>query len=480
MAIVKIGGVEFTTKQIERMAAQGFLTLKNDPASTVPTGNVPHGQTQQPLGNVYGLFTQPGVRPEMYSALARPYSVTSILNVSRSEYNQEIIEILTGQTASAGTNPTGFCGNPAVVGNLKVCAQLTTFGKYYIKTELNAIPEVGQLKNRADIPRNILNTPVGANPFMPDIFWSLPDTRSQLRFETYRIGVDYERTLEQVAINGVQGTQNSDYIGWITQFNGLDRLIKTGYADSVTGTTCPAADSAVQTFGANISGNGVGGFSIVESLSYLVQDLQTRAGQVGMDTVEHAIVLRRDLFNVLVEYWACEYWTYNCDGSATSPNNRDGATIQQLRTDMWNGRFLYVNGQRVPVVFSDGLTRETVGANLFNSDILVVPVRWNGLPLLDFQYFPMDNLYITEFTNAFGVGTPITSAENGMWLIGQRSTGLCLEWHFAMQGRMILETPFLAGRLDNCQYSLAGRSPRDAYPGMSFYADGGMSRRSGL
>jgi hypothetical protein len=63
-------------------------------------------------------------------------------------------------------------------------------------------------------------------------------------------------------------------------------------------------------------------------------------------------------------------------------------------------------------------------------------------------------------------------------MVGLRSTGLCREYHFAMRARLILEAPFLAGRLDNVTYSYRTAEWRDAYPGASAYVNGGISRRS--
>lgn len=64
---------------------------------------------------------------------------------------------------------------------------------------------------------------------------------------------------------------------------------------------------------------------------------------------------------------------------------------------------------------------------------------------------------------------------DGLWAVTERSAGFCEELHFGARFRLILETPFLAGRLDNIIYS--NRAPiRNAQPGDSFWhADGGRT-----
>ena len=478
MANIQIGGKSFDADTVQKMVDAGLLNLgqKNDPASTTLAGSSLHGPLQ---GNSsqYGLFSAPGVRPERFSALTRPNSFFSILNLRRSEYHNEILEIVTGQTASSGTNATTFCGNPPVVGHLKTCAQTYTWGDYFVKTDLNALALIGQRKNRADVPGRILNAGPRANPIVPEIMYSLDDTQSQLRYELFRIGVDLERTAEQVGIVGVAGTQNSTYIGWMTQFKGLDGLIKTGHTDSLAAgnPTCPAVDSAVMSFNALITGTEANGLDFVEALTALVRGVKSRARQVGMEDTNHVLVMHEWLFSIATEIWACNYSTVACDGTAAAPNNRDGEAIQRRRIEMYNGRFLWVNGEPIPVVFSEGIPNPPVSNNTYNSDIYFVPTDWMGTPLLTLEYYPMDNSYTTEYASAVTPNKART-LNNGMYLMGYRDTGLCMEYHFQARMRLILETPFLAGRLDDVRYTFLDPT-RQATPGFSAYADGGVTMR---
>ena len=473
---IQIGGKSFSEEELAVLAKAGVLSVgaKNDPASTTATGNPLHGTNQAGLGNVYGTFSAAAVRPDMWSALPRVRSFLRLATLEAAAHDQERIEVLTGQTADSGTNAAGFCGNPPSVGNLKVAQQLYTWGDYYVRSELNALAQTGSLKDRADQSRRILNSGRVENPFIPDLALRLTDTQSALQHEFYKLGVSMERQSELVAIRGSAGTKNSTYPGWFTQFGGLDGQIATGKTDVISGATVPALDSAVLSFNANISGDGALGYDIVEYITKLVRGLQDRASSVGIDA-RHAIVMRKDAFYAIADVFACNYATYMCAGDTSSPNNRDGMVIQGMRNDMLNGRYLLVSGQQIPVVFSDGILQENTANNTYKSDIYVVAYEADGIPLLRLQYFDMGNGYISEFANSFGLDD-VAVMNNGLFLVGKRSTGLCIEYHVQSRMRLILDAPFLSGRIDDVIYVLVDPI-RDAMPGTSFFANGGITRR---
>ena len=473
---IQIGGKSFSEEELAVLAKAGVLSVgaKNDPASTTATGNPLHGTNQAGLGNVYGTFSAAAVRPDMWSALPRARSFLRLATLEAAAHDQERIEVLTGQTADSGTNAAGFCGNPPSVGNLKVAQQLYTWGDYYVRSELNALAQTGSLKDRADQSRRILNSGRVENPFIPDLALRLIDTQSALQHEVFKLGASMERQTELVSVRGSAGTKNSTYVGWFTQFGGLDGQIATGKTDVLSGATAPALDSAVLSFNANVSGNGANGYDIVENITAMVRGLRDRADSVGIGA-SHAIVMRKDAFYAIADTWACAYATYMCDGASTSPNNRDGMVIQNMRNEMLNGQYLLVSGQPVPVVFSDGILQETTANNTYKSDIYVVAYEADGVPLLRLQYFDMSNGYISEFANSFGLDD-VAVMNNGLFLVGKRSTGLCIEYHVQSRMRLILDAPFLSGRVDDVIYTLIDPI-RDAMPGTSFYANGGVTRR---
>lgn len=453
-------------------------TEKNDPASATLTAPALHGPFQ---GNEaqFGLFSYPGVRPQRWSTVPTPHSLASVIGVTPSRYWQELLEVMTGITADSGTNATSFCGNPPTVGQGKVCQQVYKFGKYYIKTDLNAIPEMGMFKDRSDLPAELLNPGAGRrNPFVPDVFYDWQGGPSQLRYELWRIGKSLEKTMEKVLISGdITQASNATEHGWFVEFSGLDGQIKTGYTDAPTGLVCPAMDSVVVSFNAEVDGTVTDGRNFVQVMSDTIWGMKDRAVEFGMPGTVFAIVMRREQFRAAVDNWACNYATYRCTSSnAGLPYNNDVQETNALRLEMMRGQYLLVDQEPISVVFSEGITREGVGANHFKSDIYIVPISWEGMPLTRLEFYPMNNEVGSEYASF--IGDDIAYFNNGQFIGGYRSTGLCKEYHFGAKFRLILETPFLAARLDDVRFKayapIRNSDPSDSW----FYADGGRSFRS--
>lgn len=474
-----IDGKEWTSAELKVLEKAGQLRIgqKNDPASTTLTAPALHGYSQGAPTTQAGTFSFPGVRPDRFSAQPHPRSILKTFGLTRSEYSDELLEIQTGQTApNSTTNASGWCGNPPVAGVLKTCQQVIKFGQYYSKTNLNAVPEIGKLRNRADVAGRLLNVGPRENPLIPELWYTMTDTRSQLHYELYLLGNQAEIDMEKVLFNGTYSasTQNN-YYGFMREFSGLSTQIKNTYTDAVTGMACGAANSIVESFSANISGTDANGRDIVEALTDHYYALNDRARRVGMDNVGFVIAMAPEQFRALVDVWACSYATYRCQSSnAGEPVTREGTAIQQLRVEMFQGQYLLIDGERVPVVLTDGITVERSGNNLYLADIFILAVNWGATPLMHIEYFPMDNQYANEYANQNGFKI-VDYMNNGLYIVGHRNTGLCLEWLFGAQMRLIVETPFLCSRLDDVAFNYYANTRR-ADPGYTFwYADGGRS-----
>ena len=471
---------KYSIEELKELRDAIGFTEKHTPSSTTlytPTLQGPfQGSTTQ-----FGLFTYPGVRPDRYSAMARPYSFAQALGAPLgSEFYEELLSIFLGVTTASGTNASGWCTNPPEVGNGKECKQAFYWGEYYVKTQLNAVPEIGQLRNRSDIPGSLqpgFSNPEMRNPLIPDLFYRMVDTRSQLSYELWKLGVEFERTIDVVAVAGdnTQAYTATEH-GWTSEFTGIDSMIKTGYTDVKTSQVCAAMDSVVITFGADVGATipsepAASPRNITVAISELVRAVKNRARKMGYGAnVSWYFLMREEAFHRVVEEYSCSYATYRCDnGSAGQPFNTDTTATNNLRLQMMSGQYLLVDGSPVPVVFSEGIP-QTNSAGTFTSDIYLIPDSWNGQKLTYLQYFPMDNGYATEFRNFIGADN-MTVLNNGLWIAGERSTGLCKEYHFGSKMRLIMETPFLAGRLDNVSYYFTTEI-RNALPGSSFYADG--------
>lgn len=475
----KIGGKEYSVAELRVLEKAGVfdnIGQKNDPASTALTAPALHGYLQG-NANQAGAFSYPGVRPERFSAQMHPRSILKTFGLTKSEFTDNLIEIQTGQTApNSTTNAEGWCGNPPTVGALKTCQQIYKFGQFYGKTNLNAIPEIGKLRNRADVSGRLLNVGPRENPLIPELWYTMTDTRSTLHNELYLLGNQAEIDMEKVLWNGAYSASiQNNYYGWMHEFAGLSGQVKNTYTDAVSGAACGAANSIVESFGANITGTDALGRDIVEALTDHYYAVKQRATAVGMDGVQFVIAMSPEQFRAVVDVWACSYATYRCQSSqAGEPVTRDGMAIQNLRVEMFGGQYLLIDGERVPVILSDGITVDRLAVNTYQSDIFILPVSWGATPLIYIEYFPMDNQYATEYANNNGFKI-VDWMNNGLYIVGKRDTGLCLEWLFGAQMRVILETPFLASRLDDVTFSYFSQTRR-ADPGVTWaYANGGRS-----
>ena len=451
------------------------IALKNDPASTTLGNAQLHGPNQSGVG--YGPLTAPGVRPGMLSAFQRPKSLASALPLIISDVATEKIEIMTGMTEEGGTNATGFCGDPPGPGALKKCQQNYVFGKYYVKDDLRAVAEIGLRKDRADVPRNILNAGPSdlGNRWVPGDTFQLADTMSQLRYAWYQVGVGVERDVCYTTISGdTTKTSANTQHGFIKEYAGLDGQIKTGYSDLDTGLVCPAADSYVFSFNAPVTGTDAAtSRNIVQVITDMVKGINLNARATGLVGTTWALVMREDLFHPLVETFSCNYLTARCSITDNAAQRQDAQIVNALRLEMMTGQYLLVDGIRVPIILDECVVRETLGNQYYKSDIYYVPLDWSGMPLTYFQYFNMDNQYSAEFTN-FLSGSDTARMNNGLYYVSKRDTGTCIEHHYQMVLRLILEAPFLAGRIDDVWYNFYAPM-REAIPGSSLYVDGGAS-----
>jgi hypothetical protein len=136
----------FTMEQFKEMGEVfSQIVTKHAPAAGAPTFNYAHGTG--------GMFSEPGVRPDMYNATVAPMGFLDALPFAKSEFQNELISILTGQLGAGGSNASNVCGDPPYPGDLKKCTRTLPYGTIFMKTKKLAVPDIGELANRADVER---------------------------------------------------------------------------------------------------------------------------------------------------------------------------------------------------------------------------------------------------------------------------------------------------------------------------------------
>ena len=468
----------YSIEEIRALSEALGVGQKHD-AGTTPSVNPLQGAFP---GNSaqYGIWSTAGVRPERFSTAPRMRSIGNILPFRRSVYTDNLIEIMTGVTNGAGNNSTSFCATAPTPGSLKTMQRIFRWGEVHIQTKVFSLMHAGSRRNTADVNGLLYNQALQVNPWLPAVpgIDNANDlAASVMRTEFFALGYQLERSVAQVHWSGTQGTQNSTYRGIQTQWDGLDAMIKTGYTDAVSGLAAPAADSIVDSFNAAIDGSDANGRDFVEAVTDIYRALNQRADAVGMGGTQWAIVMRPEMFQRAVEVWACVYATYRCSGVQYSEVNRDGMAIQALRTQMQGGQYLLIDNVPVPVVLDEGIVRDGLAANMFKSDMYIVPLAWGGQQLLYAEYFPVNNSEASELANYFG-DDQVQYFNDGLYLVTKARTKSCVEFDFAARTRLILEAPFLAARLDDARYTVYEKYTLGNPADTQFYRDGGISYRS--
>lgn len=479
-ANIQIGDKEYSPDELVVLAKAGVLNVgqKHDTSSTTPSAAPLHGPFPG-NANQFGVFSTPGGNPNIWNATPRVRSFASAIPMYPTTIQQELIDIATGVTVGSGSNQTSACVVGPKPGALKAGRITATFGIVHESTKIFDVTQAGMRRNRADVDRNFYNSARIQNNWLPDVpgIDGQGTISSVLRAELLALGIDLERNISQVHFLGVAGAENDTYRGIARQWNGLDQLIKTGYADSVSTLVMPAADSTVVSFNADADG-GTDSFSrtLVAALIDTYYAQVDYLNLIGVIPV-FALVMRPDMFRAIAQVWSCAYATTRClSSSAGVPVLRDATAIRAEYEQMLAGQYLPMEGTNVPVLLDDSIARDTVGSGHFKSDLYGVALSGNGIPVVYGEYFDMNNPEAMEVVNSAGMANDgsTTTINNGLYRVFKRVTGGCIEYDFYARPRLITTAPFMHFRIDDIRYKSA-YNQRDAVPGMSYYANGGRS-----
>jgi hypothetical protein len=190
---------------------------KHTPATTASTWNGPHG--------INGLLSDGTVRPRMYSTIPGLVDeITNSIPLVPSLKDNEIYEVMTGVTATAGTPAADICSEGPNPGQLKGCRQIIPWGRMKVDTEVQRLDDQGRRRDYADTDREVVNLMTEVNPYIPDFVTKNVNTRLGKRAIELGLGV----TL---------GYSRADFIGV---------ALKPGYAPAMWMHWLPAIRPALQ------------------------------------------------------------------------------------------------------------------------------------------------------------------------------------------------------------------------------------------
>lgn len=473
--IIKIGGKEFSPEQVQSLINEGIIGAgqKNDTVQS-SFAQVPHGFSLN-WPTLGGLFARPTSETDIYATVVGVTgTLANKLYKGTSVILQPEFELLTGVDAAGGSNPTSFAGTAPYPGQVKAGVYRANFGKFYMSTEKFMLPQEGGYANRGDLDRRVLNELY--NPIMNPLMFNIPQNiNTFLGLSLYSLAVHYQRVTSLVLFNGDSTQANTaTETGYIKEFDGFDRLIKTGYVDLETNVAVPAIDSTVYDFGSTDITTSEGTDKIVSVLAEIYFKLTSLAEDTGMPITQWTLSMRRDTFYALTEVYPRSYLTIGNNMTSDSTGNRvtvSGGEITAFRDDMRGGRYLWVMGERVPVSLEQGIPKTSVATG-WKAPIYFIPLTSGGRKVTYLEGFDQGNAQIMEFVNMAQARYRVEN--NGLWALAHNQTGMAWEMLVAQQLRLILRTPQLAARIENVVYNFNQNIyPRDEYPDQAYYANSG-------
>lgn len=470
----------YTLKELQELQA----IFKNDtnPANALGT-NVAHGL--EAGGHPFaGLWTTPGPRPDMWSTLVRMTTLASMLvRTQTTRTEREEFEVFTGVKDGTGANAVNACDPAPKAGLAKGCIQRAFFGRIRMDTDTNDLSALGGYVNYADYDRNIVNLVMQQNKFVPDVLQNATNPNSQEFMQLFTAGIQLERVVEQVLFQGVNTVADgaSTFKGISREWDGFDTQIGVGKVDARTNIACPAVDSLVSSWGsallsASILGPNSVSYNFVEVLTEMWHVLNTRSDEMGMSPTQWILVMHPDMFRAVTRVWGCIYITSGCTtASVGSPNNMDAASQKRMTDDMFDNKFLWMDGQRVPVVLSRGMANTQVG-NGFRGDIYFIPLQSLGIQTTYLEFFDLANPVASGFAGVLGAPTNYRTTNGGAFWMGRLDTPPCIQYRLGARPRLIMRTPWLAARLTNVVYRNYLYT-NDPLPGTTYHFDGGTDQR---
>jgi len=458
--------------------------------SSTPTTVYGHGVTGPQPGGVAGLFSYPGLEPNIVNAMVMPrLGLIDALPSRTSIYDNPLYGIMTGVTASSGSEPTGVCDDPPTAGLMKLCTHAFVFGRMSRMTRVFEIDRAGRFINRSDFnDLQLTGNPLDGgfwNPQQPGN--ASPDVavRSELAKALFEFSVAWGRDFAPILYTG-SPANNTASNGYKEPY-GLDILINDGYRDAETGVACPAADSIVRDFGSvDIASNSL---NFVLQVTNIIRNLRYNASRMGLDPASWAIVMPWSMFYQVTEVWPCAYSTYRC--TVLGDNNRgvidimgQNAMRDDMRGDIFSqtGQYLLVDGQRIPVILDDGVAETVSAGAAFTSTMYFVPLRYVGnRPATFLEYVNYDGpMGAMEMARALAPQGSYytTNAGRFLWHV-KPPTNFCVQMLAKTEWRIILETPQIAAVLQNVKYVPVSEQ-RSPFPSnTSYYVDGGGTDRNG-
>lgn len=444
--------------------AKALAQLTKDATGT-PVGPTVHGDG--------GLFGVSGLERDVISSRMAPRGLASAIPVVGDVTMDPLFPYITGYTDVTGNAVTSECGNGQTAGSMKTVLQTADFGLVKFRTREMNIALQGNLINRGEFTDlRFVNDPLAEQlaGFLPSV-----DTSEALMYgrevltRFVDVGVAFQNYHMQTIWTGT---------GLNFQYPGLERLVVENHYDAKTGQLAPALQSDVRDFGSVDISTAAGAAAIVTTLTSMWRHANFNASRMGFGNVQFVWVMKHQLFTEITDIWPCAYMTDRCVMDTSSDKrvfvNADDQVA--LRVAMRQGNYLLIDDIAVPVITDDGLTETEVNNTTltYESDIYLLPLTiGSGRPVLYWQHFDYSRGTVPAIRDGRAESVYWTDRGRYLWYREPIYNG-CVIWQAENRMRVILETPQLAARLQNVDYSVS-KHFRDTIPGQAYYLDGGVT-----
>lgn len=452
-------------------------------AGSTPTSSYGHGPG--------GAFSHPGLSQQIFNAMLLPHlGLQGRLPLRTTNETDPLTGIMTGVTATSGSNPTNECDDPKTAGLMKLCTTSRPLGRISLKTQTLNLENFGERTNRGEfIDLSLMGNPLSNTGAPTPMGGATAD--GALRNETakamFEFSASWAREFAHLLYDGTP--TNNTAGGGYKEYYGLESLINTGYQDAESATACSAADSIVQSFGnANITDANSDIVGTIQDIFFRIRHIASRA---GLGNVRWVMTMPYGMFYRLSEVWAYYYFSRALDGLTFNTNLNanlgiEGAT--QLRDafrgnlESRTGQFLLVDGQRIEVILDDATPETEYTPGFFTGDIYIIPLTvLGGTPVTFMEFFNWDTPGgAMDGARMLAPGDSYYVTDGGAYFWHKKPpTNLCVEVVAWSRPRLQLLTPYIAARITNVGWAPLTQHERSPFTSSGYPADGGRYTRVG-
>lgn len=417
----------------------------------------------QTFGNIHGtsgLFYGP-YEKRIWNANPMPQmGFASKLRTYPGLSDSPLHAILLDQAANQGSHPAANnCGPCKVPGALSKGVVSFVWGKQCLSTPTMNLTrtDIGGLKNRGDFRDfRVIGTPASGNGTTPTLPGTAGLANSEYQTAMAQFLNGWVMEYGRLVFTGNPANNSGDY----KEFKGLDILINTGYTDAETAGAIAAADSIVDSFSGTLGTPADLSGTIVTKITNLYRRLKSRARLRGLNA-QWDIVLTERFFYELTALWPCTYITARCTPTTGTANNITSVNVDArdqvaMRDAMREGQYLLIDGAQVPVTLDEAIveTALTAGdAGKYTTQIYFVPRVVNGIDATYLEFFDYSNPNTTQLMSEMAHNNGMFVSDGGQFIWTRRQDGFCVSLQAVESHRLVLETPFLAGREVDIKYT---------------------------